>query len=168
MAGVPLQADGRGTDGRGGERLVRPSGRGREARFSPDLNKRPRGMDYNWKAKTFLGMVDQFGMAEAEAFHWRSVPKNRHPELWAFCNPANETEIEVGGQVLKERPAYLSAEAKKEHTAETKYNLYQHLHAIKEASAAQIGMGKGLTEIQRTFVNPGGGAVNSEGSLIPD
>lgn len=67
----------------------------------------PPGMSYEWKRDSVFAMKDQAHQRELRENHWTPVPADRHPEL-AF---PGETVIRNGGDILMQRPQYLTDEA---------------------------------------------------------
>lgn len=70
----------------------------------------PDGWDYQWKRKTVFGQEDPSYQVELMRQGWEPVPLSRHPDMM----PAGWRGefIEVEGQVLMERPAVLTKEAR--------------------------------------------------------
>jgi hypothetical protein len=80
-------------------------------RFELELSNKPEGMDYGWKRFSLHGQEDTENMINCEMNEWVPVPAERHPELSGRRAVAG-TEIRRGGQILMERPAEITEEAR--------------------------------------------------------
>ena len=72
--------------------------------FFVDTRIIPPGISYEWKAESSYGKENREHMANCHDNHWRAVPEDRHPGL----------VTRKDGQVLMERPAYLTQDARQE------------------------------------------------------
>ena len=99
-------------------------------RFDVDLNKKPRGMTYEWKAQTVMGyeLTEQQIMQEANG--WTPVPSERHPELTG-SRGAKGGIIKRGGQILMERPEEITREAAEMDTFAARYAVASQLQKLK-------------------------------------
>lgn len=99
------------------ERLTRVSRR--QDKFFIDPRRIPDGWSYEWKRVSVYGQPDPDHMLNLKANHWRSVPLSRHPEM-APGLPGLEDKgpfagcICKDGQMLMERPLYLTLDAQNE------------------------------------------------------
>lgn len=84
----------------------------RRARSSSPMNldRRiiPEGFDYEWKCEAIYGRPETVHMNECRENHWVAVPASRHPEL---ATPGDANIRLPSGEILMERPKYLSEEA---------------------------------------------------------
>lgn len=93
----------------GEPRLRRQSRRQDKFHIPPEII--PDGWSYEWKRQSCYGQPDPDHQINLRANHWRSVPSDRHPQLM----PDGHTgAITKDGQILMERPAYLTEEARQE------------------------------------------------------
>ena len=90
----PLQREGR----------LKRSRKRTEDKFFIDKAIIPPGVSYEWKARSCYGAENRHHMTNLMDNHWKAVPADRHPGLIT----------EQDGQVLMERPAYLTQEARVE------------------------------------------------------
>lgn len=109
------------------ERLYRKSRRTVDA-FFVDQKIIPKGMSYEWKAETVFGRPENAHQIDLRENHWKPVPSTRHPEL---CPDGYEGPIRQGGQILMERPDYLTKEALKEGYVEAREQLTGQEQAVK-------------------------------------
>lgn len=92
-----------------------PAGRMRvsDDLFWYDQSRQPEGMDYQWNLDTIMGMPDPKNQMGAMMRNgWTPVPAERHPEIAAHLKPGEA--IRIGGQILMERAAEMTEEAKQE------------------------------------------------------
>lgn len=109
------------------ERLRRTSRR--QDKFHIDPRLIPDGWSYEWKRESVYGQPDPDHQVNLRANHWRPVPVERHPNLMP---PGATGAIKKDGQVLMERPAYLTHDAQMED-----YQIAMDQVAKKEA---QVGI----------------------------
>jgi hypothetical protein len=95
-----------------GQRLRRQRTRNDDAFHIPQ-SMIPPGMSYEWKRESVYGKPDGRHQIALRENHWRPVPASRHPELVPDVAD-KDGAIRLDGQVLMERPAYLTEEARKE------------------------------------------------------
>ncbi len=95
---------------RSGQRLQRTRTRSREP-FYVDPKIIPTGVSYEWKRQSAYGMPDPEHMTNMRENHWKPVPADRHPHL---AQDGTKGTIERSGQILMERPLYLTQEAQRE------------------------------------------------------
>lgn len=93
-------------------RLQRRSRRNSD-QFSIDKRLIPAGMTYEWKAETVIGQPQTAAMLEYRENGWTPVPTGRHPFLMPE-GTEKSAPIRLGGQMLMERPLYLTKEARQE------------------------------------------------------
>ena len=94
------------------QRLERPVSNGRfPDKFWYDETKRPAGQAYQWIPVTILGQDNRQHVIEMNRYHWQPVPADRHPEI---TGEGGGKTIVIGGQMLMERPQYLSDESREE------------------------------------------------------
>ena len=70
----------------------------------------PPGLSYEWKRESTFAQPDREHQIALRENHWTPVPADRHPEL----APEGETVIRRGGELLMQRPKYLTEEAQME------------------------------------------------------
>lgn len=75
-----------------------------EDKFYVDPKMVPPGVSYEWKRKSCYGAEDRDHITNLMDNHWKAVPQERHPGL----------VTEKDGQILMERPKYLTDEAREE------------------------------------------------------
>ena len=75
-----------------------------EDKFYIDPSMIPPGVSYEWKRKSCYGAEDRDHMTNLMDNHWQAVPSDRHPGM----------VTEKDGQILMERPKYLTDEARQE------------------------------------------------------
>ena len=86
-----------------GERMKRTRKRTEDKFYIPAAIIPP-GWTYEWKAQTILGKSNLDHMNNLKDNHWKPVPADRHPRYL----------VEKDGQILMERPKYLTDEARRE------------------------------------------------------
>lgn len=91
------------------ERLSRTSRR--QDKFHIDPRSIPDGWSYEWKRASVYGQPDPDHQINLRANHWRPVPLERHPNMMP---PGHTGHIQKDGQVLMERPLYLTHDAQRE------------------------------------------------------
>lgn len=75
--------------------------------YHVDVNLILPGMAYEWRARSIMGeRTHQRGLEELTKDDWRFVPASRHDGI--FAPSGYQDIIEIGGQVLMERPKHLS------------------------------------------------------------
>lgn len=87
-----------------GKRRLTRSRKRTEDRFHINRSVIPEGMSYEWKRMSAYGKPDIHHQNSLMDNHWSPVPADRHPNL----------VVEQDGQILMERPSYLSDEARQE------------------------------------------------------
>lgn len=73
-------------------------------RFHIPLSMIPPGVSYEWKRASVFGKPDPYHLNGLRENHWTPVPASRHPGIL----------VEQDGQILMERPKYLTDEAHRE------------------------------------------------------
>lgn len=139
--------------GHNGEMLSRKRKTGVDP-FEIPGNIVPQGWTYQWNVVSVTGnsdiVLDQgLGMYENG---WRPVPAERHPGI--FVARGARGEIVRGGQRLEERPAELTAEARRDEVRDAKRLLSDRNESLK-LSAVKNGMGDGM-EMSRKYRGTGG------------
>ncbi len=100
------------------ERLVRTTRRVDKFHIDPKLI--PDGWSYEWKRVSVYGQPDPDHMLNLKANHWRPVPLSRHQHLMPGLTEGYDDKgpysgcIMKDGQLLMERPAYLTMDAQQE------------------------------------------------------
>lgn len=72
--------------------------------YNLDVTKQPYGMDYQLCTYSVLGDRSCSNVEVMEAGGWRKVPASRHPEI----RSDDDIWLIFGGQILMERPQYLT------------------------------------------------------------
>jgi hypothetical protein len=72
-----------------------------EDKFYIDPKIIPPGVSYEWKAESCYGAANTYHITNLKENHWREVPVDRHPGQI----------VRQDGQILMERPKYLTEEA---------------------------------------------------------
>lgn len=110
-----------------------------DSRFDVDPSLIPDGMSYQWNVDSVMGNTD---IARPQAIHmarnhWKPVPARRHPELsgWREGMPGGDAAILIGGQMLCERPSYLTDEARDEDLRNAKNQVGQQIQRLGLAPA---------------------------------
>lgn len=136
-----------------GARLVRNRKRTQD-KFNIDPRRIPPGLSWEWKREACYGKSDDFYMTELRENHWTPVESDKHPGL----------VVKQDGQVLMQRPAYLTREALQEGAGEA----YRQLSIVQGQAAAtpQGQMPRKLSKVSSQFdiALPGGDV----GVPIPD
>lgn len=70
--------------------------------FGVDPKIVPSGMVYEWRAKSVMGHMATENIADMATDGWQFVPSARHDGV--FMSAGYDDVIEIGGQVLMERP----------------------------------------------------------------
>lgn len=85
---------------------------GSEDKFNLDAMgiRAPDGWTYEWKTKSIKGWEWTSRQVEAYQNGWEPVPADRHDGL--IMPPGHKGAIEIGGQILMERPAELTRQAR--------------------------------------------------------
>lgn len=95
------------------ERLMRVSRR--QDKFFIDPRLIPDGWSYEWKRVSVYGQPDPDHMINLKSNHWRPVPLARHPNMMPGISKDGETTAIIkDGQMLMERPLYLTIDAQQE------------------------------------------------------
>lgn len=76
--------------------------------FNLDRRIIPEGYDYEWKCESIYGRPERVHMNELRENHWVPVPAARHPDM---AEPGDSCIRLPSGEILMERPKYLSEEA---------------------------------------------------------
>lgn len=83
----------------------------------------PKGSSYQWVVISVLGDTSFAQVEEMEATGWRKVPRSRHPAV--AVHSKDPDWLVCGGQILMERPQYLTDRARQ----------WEHAKAMTLASA---------------------------------
>lgn len=132
----------RTTDREPEKRLERPNAAhlsGDDILPKVDPMRVPKGYVMEWKRQSVLGAQDRRNMVQVARFHWQPVPHKMQPHMLGQFGKDDEP-IQIGGQILMMRPAYLSDEARQEHSAETQDVLRSQLQQIQD-SKKELGPG---------------------------
>ena len=121
-----------------------------DGQFSIDPTTIPKGMTYNWKRTTLLGMQDKRNQVRSQQYHWTPVPHKDQPHILGHLESDENAPIEVGGLMLMQRPTYLCNEAEREQITETKWVTDNQLDSLRLTSREQVG--ERFTKIKKTTV----------------
>lgn len=129
------------------------------SRFEYDHDKIPAHMTYQWNLVSVTGneeIVKNYSIHMARN-HWRPVPAKRHPELsgWSPGKTSGEEAIIIGGQVLCEREAYLTEEARDEDMKVAYDQVGQQWKRFSETpngtAPRQDANGRSLAKVSKTY-----------------
>jgi hypothetical protein len=81
-------------------------------KYDIDPSVVPDGWTYEWKRWEILNKQDPAHMQELARSGWEAVPATRHPEMMPFGYDDTNTIIR-DGMILMERPAEITAEARR-------------------------------------------------------
>lgn len=118
-------------------------------RFHVDPASIPDGMSYEWKRHTMLGQEDKQHQIGLAMNHWKPVPAARHPELAG--NSVGEKAIIIDGQILMERPKYLTDEARAEDNANAARQMSDQMQRLEQDIGISAAFEQRPTEIHRSF-----------------
>ncbi len=110
----------------------------------------PAGYVMEWKRRSVLGAHDKRNMVQVARYHWTPVPHEMQPHMLGQFGHDGD-EIEIGGQVLMMRPAYLNDDANQENRAETQNVLASQLQQIRDSQEA-VGAKHAYMKSQRVQV----------------
>jgi len=99
-------------------------------KFYVDPTKIPSHMSYEFKRQFYLGKEDRRHQIDQEMNHWKPVPADRHPEI-ATEDPEGRI-VMVGGQILMERPSYLTEEARQEDADVARAQRKEQMERLKQ------------------------------------
>lgn len=127
-----------------GERVMRRRRR-TEDKFYIDPKVIPTNTSYEWKRTKCFGQPDSDHQVDLRENGWKPVPAHRHPSMM----PDGHTgAIEKNGQMLMERPKYLTQEARQED-----YDIAREQVRSKEAAIGKADPGtfdRPLARINKT------------------
>lgn len=97
--------------------------------FNLDMRRKPEGMTYQGIAYSIFGKINRQRLITAERYHWKIVPRDRHPEC-ATEDP-DEKMILLKGTLLMERPTYLDNQAKMREKDNARGQLTNQMERLK-------------------------------------
>lgn len=116
--------------------------------FHVDQDKIPKGWSYEWKRVTYNGKEDRGHQINLMENHWRPVPSSRHPEL---SQEEGDQPIMKDGQMLMERPQYLTDEAHEEDFNRSQQQIGNQLQRLEQIDGLGKGMEQTPSQIERSY-----------------
>lgn len=111
------------------QRLVLPPEADGAELFNVDMRRKPNGMTYQGICYSVFGKVNRQRLIDAERYHWKAVPRDRHPEC-ATEDPDDKVII-IKGTLLMERPAYLDKQAQNREKTKATDQLANQMERLK-------------------------------------
>lgn len=123
-------------------------------RFHVPPEEIPDGMSYQWNTVSVMGNeeIAREQKIHMERNHWTPVPAKRHP--WLSGSKTSDGPIIIGGQMLCERPSYLTDEARAEdlRNATTQYgHQFKRLTEAPDGTGPRDNKGRSLVSASRSF-----------------